>query len=721
MAGLGSFGICSVSAAAPTTPIPLNPQGDIYLCDSLLRNVSFKWTPVIGATGYTMQIATVSDFSSILINYSSPANSVFFDVNLVPGTYYWRVQSFNGDGSSSWSLPLSFHVIPSAPVLVYPSSNGFVLPQITFIWTTCCSPLDTQFQLSNCPNFSNILIDVNFNASQAIYKGPYVYEYKFSWPLSCGMYWWRVRTKLGTETSNWISQMFVVMVPPAVAPEIVAPSSNAIVSSSLVNLRWGYISSADRYQIQVCKGSSMILDAVISTTSYSFYGEDNTIYCAHVRAGNQVGWGPWSNWRQFKILLPPPAPRIIYPDTNTVFKTNSIMIDWTLFDTVEYWDLQIKDLNTGVNTTYRLMNNSYNFIGEYQHSYSARVKAVNQSGESLWSQSIWFKIEENIPPVINLDSYLEYTNKNSVVITGKAYDLESGLVSFAVNGQPIVCNSDGTVRVDLALSEGPNTFTFIAMDKAGNKTQKTIDIYRDTSPPEIKITFPVAPLYPKEDTFTVISDIKITGMIKDALPVTLLINNKTIPLDFNNFVFETTLNYSENKVFIKATDAAGNYSEKTLLIYKTVNPKFVFRVNNQNMFVQVIDKGKLSWRVEDIDPGRYTVPVIVKDRVFIPIRKIIELLGGSVEWDAAARKITIVVPARGKTIELWIGKALARVTDPYGNQQWIQIEKGDNSVVPFIKNGRSYFPLRFIAENLDAIVEWNQVLQQITIEFPIVP
>lgn len=39
----------------------------------------------------------------------------------------------------------------------------------------------------------------------------------------------------------------------------------------------------------------------------------------------------------------------------------------------------------------------------------------------------------------------------------------------------------------------------------------------------------------------------------------------------------------------------------------------------------------------EIDPGRGTSPVIVNGRTLLPIRAIIEALGGSVAWDQAAK------------------------------------------------------------------------------------
>lgn len=713
--GLGS-GISSVSAAAPVNPpTPLNPQGNIYLCDSLLRNASFKWTAVAGATGYTMQVAVVPDFTSILINYSSANTEVYLGgINLTSGIYYWRVQAYNSDGTSPWSLPLGFHVVPSSPVLVSPLSNGFVLPNTTFIWTTCY-PFDSQLQLSPKPDFSILLFDVTLNANQYVYQGPYVYKYTFYWPLQCGMYWWRVRSKVGTEFSPWVSQLFSVIVPPSVAPIIIAPTIN-IIPMAKVELKWSYINNADRYQIQMCRGNNTSLDTIIYASSYTFTGEDNNTYCFRVRAGNPVGWGPWSEWQKFQILLPPNTPYLIAPQNGMVIQnSNSVLLSWNSIATASSYLIQINSQVFEVLSP----NTTLNFIGQWGSNNTWRVKAKNASGESIWSNFWVFTIQENISPSLEVDSYSQYTNQSTITIKGKVYDLESGIDALCWGPNSIPINSDGTFKINFNLNEGPNTFILTAIDKAGNKTQKTIDILKDTTPPEIKIDSPL------HSDSTVIADISIKGVIKDNLSaVALLINNQEVPLDPNgNFTFLIALNFGPNKVYLKATDAAGNKTEKLLEISK-ISPvaKCKFQVGNPIMKVYKInERGNLQEYSREIDPGRGTVPVIVNNRTFIPIRPLIENIGGTVTWVASEEKIAITLPYRSITIELWIGKSLARITDSYGTVSWVQIEKGNPKVTPFIRNDRSYFPLRFIVESLGFRVNWDSVMGIITIEFPLTP
>ena len=55
----------------------------------------------------------------------------------------------------------------------------------------------------------------------------------------------------------------------------------------------------------------------------------------------------------------------------------------------------------------------------------------------------------------------------------------------------------------------------------------------------------------------------------------------------------------------------------------------------------------------EVDPGRGTKPLIINDRTLLPVRAIIEALGGTVSWDATEQKVGIKI--YNKDIALWIG------------------------------------------------------------------
>ena len=87
-------------------------------------------------------------------------------------------------------------------------------------------------------------------------------------------------------------------------------------------------------------------------------------------------------------------------------------------------------------------------------------------------------------------------------------------------------------------------------------------------------------------------------------------------------------------------------------------------------------------------------PVIVNNRTMLPARFAAEALGGVVTWNAEARKVTILSGETG--IELYIDSTTA-----YIDGREVTLDSA-----PFIKDDRTYLPVRFVAEALGAKVDW---------------
>jgi hypothetical protein len=104
-------------------------------------------------------------------------------------------------------------------------------------------------------------------------------------------------------------------------------------------------------------------------------------------------------------------------------------------------------------------------------------------------------------------------------------------------------------------------------------------------------------------------------------------------------------------------------------------------------------------------------PQIVEGRTLLPIKWVAEPLGAAVTWNAADRKVTITL--NGTTLELWIGKSQARVDGVA-----VPIDSSNAKVVPLIVSGRTMLPVRFVAEQLGADVQWEASTKTITIASP---
>jgi len=136
---------------------------------------------------------------------------------------------------------------------------------------------------------------------------------------------------------------------------------------------------------------------------------------------------------------------------------------------------------------------------------------------------------------------------------------------------------------------------------------------------------------------------------------------------------------------------------------KTVTASFVMNTGN-NMKLTLGSKMILvDGKQVPIDAS----PDIFSSRTFIPIRIVTEVFGGSIAWDAAQQKVTVV--RNGMTVNLWIGKNAAEI-----DGKSVSIDTNP-AVVPVISYGRTLLPLRFVAESLGLDVQWDGTAHTITI------
>jgi hypothetical protein len=117
----------TVTAGAPPTPTPpasptplpsstpgltapslISPAADARFAPG--TNITFDWSNVAGATGYTIQIDDQDTFSSPLIVNQTVATSQFSTSTLPTLRMWWRVRANNGGVSGAWSAVRRFEI-----------------------------------------------------------------------------------------------------------------------------------------------------------------------------------------------------------------------------------------------------------------------------------------------------------------------------------------------------------------------------------------------------------------------------------------------------------------------------------------------------------------------------------------------------------------------------------------------------------------------------------
>lgn len=147
------------------------------------------------------------------------------------------------------------------------------------------------------------------------------------------------------------------------------------------------------------------------------------------------------------------------------------------------------------------------------------------------------------------------------------------------------------------------------------------------------------------------------------------------------------------------------YRDKTL---GTESHEVAVRSNFNNKTI-VLEVGSRYMLVDgqrkEIDQGKGTAMIMKNGRTFLPIKAVIESLGGEVVWDSLDKKVSIYL--KNNKIHLWIGDKIASVN---GSNK-------ETDVAPYIsESGRTMLPLRFIVENLGCEAEWDGIAEKVTIK-----
>lgn len=133
----------------------------------------------------------------------------------------------------------------------------------------------------------------------------------------------------------------------------------------------------------------------------------------------------------------------------------------------------------------------------------------------------------------------------------------------------------------------------------------------------------------------------------------------------------------------------------------------VAKNNNTNYIILQVDNPLMNvdGMPSAIDAGIGTTPIVYNGRTLVPIRAIVEAMGGKVGWDNATSAITLTY--KSTTIKLIVDNTTATVN---GTSKTLD-------VAPMVLNGRTLLPIRFITENFGGEVEWEDSTETITLKY----
>ncbi len=330
--------------ASPTLAAPANNATEIALSPTL------TWNAVSNAVSYSLQVSTSSSFSSFIYNQNGLTNTSLLISGLNSNTtYYWRVNSINIYGTSSWSNVFSFKTLapPQPPVLSIPTNNATnVSLNPTLSWNILSNAVSYSLQVSIDNSFTSLVYNQSglTNTSQQI-SG-----------LSINTtYYWHVSATNSYGTSGWSLIFSFKTGSPPQTPTLIYPTNMSPNISSSPTLSWNSVSNAVSFTLQVSANnlfSSFIYNQNVgSNTNQQISGLSYlTQYYWRVNAANEFGSSSWSSiWSFSTISAPcPGVPPVNYEGKvyNTVFIGN------------QCWLTENLDVGTIIQTNQNANNNS---------------------------------------------------------------------------------------------------------------------------------------------------------------------------------------------------------------------------------------------------------------------------------------------------------------------------------------------------------------------------
>jgi hypothetical protein len=341
------------------------------------------------------------------------------------------------------------------------------------------------------------------------------------------------------------------------------------------------------------------------------------------------------------------------------------------------------------------------------NSNSVSQVSIDFSGISFDQTAINFnvKVAGSIGDSVSIFAMLVEDNVKTESDSNKVYRF---VVRSIQNLDGATLPSSHVFKFNNSMSYIPDNLFLVAFVQ----NMKTMEIYQSK---EIKLVQkPVVPaiLNSEQNIESLPLKIYLSGNSSGNFEVQVSTDSsfKNVLMDksFSGNVFEIGKGDLSNGIYYsRAREIVGNDNSTWSGTFKFVigaSKNIVLEIDDPFMY---IDGKKI-----EIDPGRGTVPLIIKDwgRTVLPIRAVVEALGGTVQWDSVNRKVTIIL--NKITIELWIDNPVAAID---GAKNWI--DNDNHEVKPLIVNSRTMIPLRFVATSLGCAVDWNGTTQTITLTY----
>jgi hypothetical protein len=317
--------------------------------------------------------------------------------------------------------------------------------------------------------------------------------------------------------------------------------------------------------------------------------------------------------------------------------------------------------------------------GEYyiefysQHSDSAKEE----------KQTLSIKVDTKAP-IIQIIENTFYTNKSNYKLSLTI--IESWFDYAIIGDQRVESLVEGKLTANILLQEGENKIAILVYDLAGHRSEEHLTIILDTEAPKLEIQQPLP--WSK----SIRKRIWITGSTDPDAVISC--NDQNLRHKEGYFEGFIPLLPGLNALNFLAVDQAGNEKRYTLPIQYAANFQaeiFIDKATAQSSFGEI----------------HFEAPAFIeKSYSMVPLRVFAELMGYQIEFEPVFQIITMR-EFGGKTIRAQVGNTIFTVDD----------QKKSLPVAPMIRNGRTFVPLRFFAEEFGFEVSYRKESHSVILQY----
>ncbi|MGJ3233556.1 LamG-like jellyroll fold domain-containing protein [Marivirga sp.] len=331
-----------------------------------------------------------SEVDTMVMRIQKSTIKEFINDQVDPGSHYrYRLRAFNVTGNSPFSSPVAVLTRPESPILFEESATNIMASSLKLSWESMKGTNNYRADISVAPAFNT---KVNGYDNAIINNGQLITGLE-----SGTVYYARLRS----ENSSGLSRYSEVL------KFTTAPSSPVLeaqaISPSEISISWNLVESATAYQFKVFSEAD--------TLSFSVGGNTGSKMVNDLLPGNEYSfevqaviesdlYSEPSNKVTLKTLPSAPALQEVSDVSN-----NTASLSWNDVEGVDFYEIDIStdEFFTNYVAGYqkrRLSSSNetvFNLVSGL--SYYARVRAVNNSGSSGFSQTIKFA---TLPPAPNV-------------------------------------------------------------------------------------------------------------------------------------------------------------------------------------------------------------------------------------------------------------------------------------------------------------------------------